>query len=383
MRSLGSRALFVFSLLCGVAHCELARAQAEATTATPNIVVQVVDQPDDAPAILSRIVEMVTPLGVFVRTEVSDDGGDALESLGRIVITRPDSDQEQIDVIARDGRTTTRAVPLPHGKLDEPAREAMATMCASSVQALLASPEPRQPHEPSVVPVVGAPAVAAPSPTGVASETTPQLAPAPAKQPASALGSDAARPPPRVIHDRAPEGELLFAPGYEVFAWGGGRLLHGPRVHARYARAGTGPVRFASGLEAAITLPSTAREIVFDVKLVTWSLRLLAEPEWVVSRSVALSLAAGLGLQMVTATASAAARGAHVNDTSQRLSLAFVLRPVLLVKLTRAWSLAFGAGLELHPMQLRYGLAHPDGFTSTLVSSYVRPLLSLELGYRF
>ncbi len=363
------------------------RAQSQPPVRT--VVVQVSGDVDASNTTLSRIIELLTPLGVFVNA--GDGAEHAPEGvLARISVTRLDPQQLQIGITGAHGEQLTRLLPLPARRVDESAREAIATVCASNVQALLEAephaggsavadqpaPEPvsAQPSEPRAA-TQEAPATTASAPA----EAKPKLPeasvpkPAPAAPRGHSLDSES---PPRAP---LPDPRAALGLGYELFDWGGGRLLHGPRLHASYVALPAKVVSFGLGAEAAFSWPSSASGRLFDVELSTWSLRVLAEPSLQLAKHWMLSLPLGAALQVVSAKSSGGGTGLALATAPTRLALALVLRPTVTLILSRRWSLALGGALELSPMQIRYGVRHPDGFTTVLASNYAKPYLSLDL----
>jgi hypothetical protein len=341
------------------------------------IVVRIATDPGDAQQLLSRIVELVTPLGVFVRSESAAPGETPLAT---IEIARADPATLDVVTTARSAEPARRSVPLTSERIDEQAREAVATMCASSVQALLdAEAPPASPEAapaPQLVPVaVPVPSTTPPPPSAVA-----PVAPAAASNgtPAASTSREPAPPPSAAS---GPAGEIGLALGYELFLWGDAHWLHGPRMRGAYVLPAASRLRCGFALEAAITLPDTLQRSAFDVSLFSWRIRALVEPELRVSHAARVTLAVGLSLEQLLAHATAAGSGVRTSDGTQHLVPSLVLRPGLRWDLSPAWSLALGVGVELLPVSIQYGLARPAGFASTVSSGHVRPAASLDLGF--
>lgn len=319
-----------------------------------------------------RVLELLEPLEVqteLVQAQSMQGHVPAREpiaqgTLAHIGIDLSPSTHVVVQVQSARGEQLVRELLRAGSALDEAGREELASVVASSVEALLAgrplsqlAPAPIA-SEPTLLSAVSAVSSAQPGPPVARARPVTRSAP---REPAPSL-------------PRAKAHALL---GYELGLWGEGEWLHGPRLALGYGVPSTWG-RLGVRAEGFLAWPSRIESARLDADVSVTALRVLALFEHRLTQPLALEAGLGLSAQL---TSIEAAPETELEPLASRTSMGWALR-LHVGAVARASSFMFsvGAGLELDPADVQYGVQYSDGFVPTQSPARLRPSLQLNAG---
>ena len=362
-------------MLCAATPAVTARAQ-------PRVEIVVTPTSAQAEQLGARVLELVATAPV--RPELRREPGDATqpwpdETLARVEIDLTASTHVRVRIRAADGAVLTRELPREQPELDEAAREEVAAVVASSVEALLAG-EPLDARVPPHAPERGAPEHPRSGPP------SPRPSPRRAREPAVAVparesaqdGPPAHQSTPRTI---AADTHYRVAVGYEVGLWDEGTWLHGPQLVLGYAVA-SGLGRLGVRAEGFVAWPERASGDPIDAEVTAAAVRILASLEPKRTSAFGFELGTGLSAQLTTLEAADVPHGTQPLEASSSMSWALRLYGGLCLHEGVA-RFALGTAVELDPVRREYGVRHPDGFVTSHSPAIIRPSLLASVGLGF
>lgn len=289
----------------------------------------------------------------------------------------------------------------PQRPLDAVTAEAVAAIVASLLEALASEPAPEptieqpvsgsdrgrgpsftgRPPGPAASPL---PAPALPTPTADTSQRE-RAQPSHKAQPTArertgTTGEPARAPPPGDDNAiEASHGPGLFA-SYEAMRWRQQLWLHGLSLNLRLPVMRT-PLGVRVG--AWLTPAHSTLEGDLSLQVTAYAGRVLAELHLASLGPLALSLASGVAGYLVRAQGIDAAEGLHTLAPSSRLLLAFRSELRWELVLIEPMLAQAGAGLEVAPARIHYGIRSADGFARTTSLERVRFSAFVGLGVHF